>query len=79
MHSQDNDSEQPKSQSEERMRRLYGEWRKPVLLMAKTRNLDSVLENKQFRLIEKKQGFAFLYKQPEGIPRSSASCGFVSD
>ncbi|MEN9811213.1 MAG: hypothetical protein RLZZ488_2780 [Pseudomonadota bacterium] len=79
MHSQDNDSEQPKSQSEERMRRLYGEWRKPVLLMAKTRNLDSVLESKQFRLIEKKQGFAFLYKQPEGIPRSSASCGFVSD
>ncbi|MEY3902693.1 MAG: hypothetical protein RL189_1999 [Pseudomonadota bacterium] len=76
---EDNDSARPKSRNEERMRLLYGDWKRPVLLMAKNRNLDSVLDNNQFRLIEKKQGFAFLYKQPDGIPVSHASCGFVND
>lgn len=79
MNLEKNDPARPKTQSEERTRRLYGEWSKPVLLMAKTRNLDSVLENEQFRLIEKRQGFAFLYRQIDGMPRSLASCGFASD
>lgn len=69
----------PQSRWEERTQRLSGPWKRPVVLMAKVRNLDSVVAENQLKVIKQKQGFAYLFRPAAGIADEVAACGFLSE
>lgn len=69
----------PETRWDERMQRIHGPWKKPVVFIAKERNLPSVLSEYPVRVIKQSQGFAYLYRPAVGIADDIAACGFLSE
>jgi 4-amino-4-deoxy-L-arabinose transferase-like glycosyltransferase len=69
----------PASRWDERMLRFNGPWKKPLVLMAKSRNLDSVLSDNELKIIYQKQGFVYLYRPAVGVADQYAACGFLTE
>jgi 4-amino-4-deoxy-L-arabinose transferase-like glycosyltransferase len=69
----------PQSRWEERMQRFNGPWKRPLVLMAKSRNLDSVLSDSELKILFQKQGFVYLYRPAAGVAAKVAGCGFLPE
>ena len=69
----------PQSRWEERMQRFNGPWKRPLVLMAKSRNLDSVLSESELKILFQKQGFVYLYRPAAGVAAKEAACGFLPE